>query len=494
MNSSTSLLNDSSNNELVDWKNRPEVWSDDVRMKALFAPFRSRDYNPLHYDAKLKFWKESIISYLNDCQIMQFDMETLERAFKRNNLCPKCLELPLEELIKDKKLQTYQDLFKNKTGNILTNVFSHYIWPSIVWPANYLFNKKTTTQNVKATTTILSSPDKSSISSPTTTPTSTQTQTKQFESLIFIDLLETKSFQLLKLMQNEVIHRNVDCLIDYETIVQQIIPNSASKELAFDVDILLNYLQTKKLLIIDSTLIDNKILIKFSMNSHQNGAVEEPTQLELCYCKLKESEKVLENQIKKYQEQIDRIIDDVKSNLRQNNKINAMKLLKKKKSLEKLIEQKDSTVANIQTMLISIHQIDTNKITSDVYNKSLEALREANKDINIDKIDDTLCDIQDILLSHKQITDVLNQSKTIFNNNSFINNDNNDNNDSEDDELERELNDLLNDSTTNNIENLLDNLKDINNTSNSSFNMEDLKSSLPQIDNSNDKRKKVTSD
>ena len=58
-------------------------------------------------------------------------------------------------------------------------------------------------------------------------------------------------------------------------------------------------------------------------------------------------------------------------------------------------------------MLLSIQQADSNKMTYDVYNKSAIALKEATKDVNIDKLDDTIQDLREMIEVNADIEDVL---------------------------------------------------------------------------------------
>lgn len=58
-------------------------------------------------------------------------------------------------------------------------------------------------------------------------------------------------------------------------------------------------------------------------------------------------------------------------------------------------------------MLMSIQQADSNKMTYDAYNKSANALKEATKDVNMDKLDDTIQDLKEIMEVNADIEDVL---------------------------------------------------------------------------------------
>ena len=59
---------------------------------------------------------------------------------------------------------------------------------------------------------------------------------------------------------------------------------------------------------------------------------------------------------------------------------------------------------------MSIQQADTNQLTFNVYNKSVAALKEANKVVNLDKLDDTIQDLQDIMYANTEIEDALAKS------------------------------------------------------------------------------------
>lgn len=56
---------------------------------------------------------------------------------------------------------------------------------------------------------------------------------------------------------------------------------------------------------------------------------------------------------------------------------------------------------------MSIQQADTNKLTYDVFNKGASALKEANKDMNVDKLDETMQDLQDIMQTNTEMEEVM---------------------------------------------------------------------------------------
>lgn len=447
---------DSDDEDDLKWKSRPVVWVDDVRMNALFAPFRNRDLNPLHYDNKLKFWKESILNYCREKQIIQFDLAYLENAFRRKNIKPKCLELVLNELAKEKSISTRDEVLKPKPG-LIQNIFTKLVWSPLAWSTSYLFKSVVSYNSTSTSTTsyysssyTLSSPKsgnslESSFNKIQSSPTKEDTPNKTY---VLPELVEFKAQELLKQLHSSVVYKNIDCVIEYEKLIDQ--TREFLKET--DLELILKFLEVnQKVLIIDSNVVNRK-LVKFSVNSSQN--VQPLNEIEISYLKLKEIEKKLELEADKLTAQIEQLNANIKAQLVQGNKSTALKFLKKRKTLEKSLDGKDSILNNIESMIMSIQQADTNQATLDVYTKGLSAIKEANKGINIDQIDDTMYEIQDICNQNNEIEEALAKSP-MSNKYSF-----------DEKELTAELNELL---AQENQEN--------------SFNMDDILKNLPQIPN-----------
>lgn len=439
----------------IEWLNRPDEWNDDVRMNALFAPFRNRDINPLHYDNKLKFWKQVITSICVEKQILQFDQKKLENMFIRKGKRPKCLELVINELLKESTIITKEECLKPKTG-MLTNIFNKLLWSPLSWSTSYFF--KASTSNGDSTSTFYST------SFTPKSPKQNIDRSFSFQSPLketdlkcyaIPNLVEAKSQEILRKLQSNVIYKNVDCVIEYDRLAD-CLSESINEE---DLDFILKYLEiNQKILIISSQELDRR-LVKFCFNS--NDKVMPLNDVETSYIKLKDSFNKLEMECSKLSNQTDSMNKDLKNQLMAGNKNSALKILKKRKQLEKSLDSKENILQNIETMMMSIQQADTNKTTMDVLIRGANALKEANKGINIDLVDDTMCEIQDIYNQNNEIEESLARSpvgvKNIF----------------EDKELNDELNELLSQE---------------NKKENSSFNMNDLLDSLPSIPNDTPKK------
>ena len=139
------------------WRSQPATWSDDTRMNALFAPFRRRDLNPLHYDNKMKFWKEAISSYCKENDIIQFETKHLESCFLRKNIKPKCLELVLSELTLAGTFKTRDEALKPKVGFVKT-IFNKVVWSPLTWSTGYIFKQTYLSSILTYSTRVSSSP------------------------------------------------------------------------------------------------------------------------------------------------------------------------------------------------------------------------------------------------------------------------------------------------------------------------------------------------
>ena len=241
-----------------------------------------------------------------------------------------------------------------------------------------------------------------------------QEEPTTIDSIVNVSLIESKSQRLLKYLQDNVVYRNVDAVVEYEHLCDVYLDNvsGVSSSSASDLELILKYLEVNQKCIINQTEVENKTLVKFTLNT--NSSVAPLTQVESSYQSLKYAEKKLDEEIAKLTSQIEQTNVDIKAQLRQSNKSAALKLLKKRKHMEKSLQGKEETQANIQAMMMSIQQADTNQLTFDVYSKSAEALKEANKLIKIDKVDDTMADIQDALSANAEIEEALAKSPVGF--------------------------------------------------------------------------------
>lgn len=104
---------------------------------------------------------------------------------------------------------------------------------------------------------------------------------EQQSKYVLIELLNAKSYGLLRLLQDRVIHTNVDCVVDYE-IVRQL---SGDEQRLDQVDLMVRYLEAQRKVYIDEKSIPGRRLVKFTLNSNRN-VVPSISEIELSFLKV----------------------------------------------------------------------------------------------------------------------------------------------------------------------------------------------------------------
>ncbi|KPJ12757.1 Charged multivesicular body protein 7 [Papilio machaon] len=82
----------------------PECWSDDVRMNALFAPFRIKTANPESWDMKMKFWSEMVRQWCRHRTDPVISAADIKFAFQRKGRTPACIDIVIEEMYRNGEL------------------------------------------------------------------------------------------------------------------------------------------------------------------------------------------------------------------------------------------------------------------------------------------------------------------------------------------------------------------------------------------------------
>ncbi|XP_063899002.1 charged multivesicular body protein 7 [Helicoverpa armigera] len=94
----------------------PQCWSDDVRMNALFAPFRIKAANPESWDMKMKFWSDMLRQWCRSRKDPIVSAADAKTAFNRKGRTPACLDIVVEELYRNGDLcplSKYQQILHN---------------------------------------------------------------------------------------------------------------------------------------------------------------------------------------------------------------------------------------------------------------------------------------------------------------------------------------------------------------------------------------------
>lgn len=84
---------------IADCLETPKFWEDETKMNAWFAPFRSRDLNPLNYDNKMAYWKNNVQFFCDQTSRISLSLAQVKSFFVRNGKTPNCLPLVFQNLL-----------------------------------------------------------------------------------------------------------------------------------------------------------------------------------------------------------------------------------------------------------------------------------------------------------------------------------------------------------------------------------------------------------
>lgn len=111
----------------------PNCWTDDRRMKVLFAPLRTRSVNPENYDSVIQFWRELIVKY---CETVsghpKVTITGLRTAFARDGQRPHCLQEVLQVLERTGHVKR-KDLFMEEPDSSWTKWTVNLMKKPLLW-------------------------------------------------------------------------------------------------------------------------------------------------------------------------------------------------------------------------------------------------------------------------------------------------------------------------------------------------------------------------
>ena len=125
------------------------------------------------------------------------------------------------------------------------------------------------------------------------------------------------------------------------------------------------------------------------------------TDKELSLLRLEDAKQMIEADIVKLEEEIERCKEEARDAIKQNNKSKGMNILKKKARLSQQLERKHNQYDNIETLEEQLLSTDTNKQILDVLAKSSEVLK--SKQALPDDVDDLLISVEEAMESHKSL-------------------------------------------------------------------------------------------
>ncbi|XP_067936514.1 charged multivesicular body protein 7-like [Watersipora subatra] len=362
----------------------PNCWSDDQIMNFRFQSFNDRHSNPLAYDAKMNFWKALIMELSHSNLLKKRDggvgaltltHQMLCDVFTRKGETPKCLGTVLKELQKEKHLTEYEAY---RHGLEEASRRQEASWP--YWGYDVLVASP-----LKKLVSVVS-PKKANLDSSCYVVNTNVKQT---------------ALKLLKL-----VHRQADsgCVgADYRLILSHKDVLNLSQVDNEDLDLLLLWLESEKL--VKHILIESSDTVyKFARSA--NEKVQNLTEIEQGVLQIQATKLQLETSVANRQLKIEQYISECKSIVNKNRKL-ALRILRKKKTLEKSIDREEQHIHKLECILDEICLSSTSQLVVNAYGKGVAALKSLTDACPIDHVNSTMDELSDMLAASADINEAI---------------------------------------------------------------------------------------
>ncbi|XP_024909669.1 charged multivesicular body protein 7 [Cynoglossus semilaevis] len=340
----------------------PPDWDDDERMNFMFSDFKeNRDVNASEWDSKMDFWTALVLRSCRERRTVCVSLQELNKTFRRKEKSPLGLATVVQSMVRCGKIQRESE-FAVDCG-----------WLS--WAMGLLLVK----------------PLKWTLSSLLGSG-----QLPLQESFVVHELVKEKAAELLRAYgKSEFSRRAVLSFSEVRGLSSDVCADESTLCMA------LLQLQREKRATV--ALHEGEKIVKFG----QRGSVSPVNDVDVGIYQLQQSEKLLEDQVKKLGLEADRCRDEVRFLLREGKKSQALRSLRGCKRLEKRSDNLSSNLETIRGILDRIAQSETDKMVIQAYQAGVSALKVALKDVTVERAENLVDQIQELCDTQDEVNQTL---------------------------------------------------------------------------------------
>ncbi|KAL4714729.1 hypothetical protein ACJJTC_002588 [Scirpophaga incertulas] len=352
----------------------PTCWSDDVRMNALFAPFRIKTANPESWDMKMKFWSDMLRQWCKCKKNPIVSAADAKFAFQRKGRTPACIEIVVEEMFRNGDLSPmskYQQILYNGPEG----------W--VRWGARLAF--KPAALAIFAVSSFL--PGRQSLDSDGL-PKASIDSTQRF---ILESAVKEQAIELLNNYPN-----NRDRL----GTIDELMKNCSWQQGRETFEVLLGYLVSQ------GAAVKKDDVVKLADPDRKVSPV---TETDEALVKLISAERRLEAELTKLSKDAALAEVDARAALQIGNKLAAKNHLRKKHKAIQRMEKCEATLENVRQLLHQTKDADVTAAIVDTYKTTSQAMKKGMKDNGLteDAVHDTMDDLKEVLDSYNEIDEAL---------------------------------------------------------------------------------------
>lgn len=341
----------------------PEL-ADDRQAAVLYSPFRDKNLNPHSYIRKMKFWENLLLKTFTERRKISFDLSKLPEMFERNGLTPRCLGTVVDKMKRSGQLQPISDY--HKSNGWLAWGFNTLVKQPVYW----------------GVTQLIGSPKKDS------------------EVFVCRHVLKQIAEEVLELHHSRVRFGVVDCLlplIQFKESCQHLVHEAG------DLEILLTYLEKENLIAL-SRSSGNEVIVKFRKEGESRVSFEE---IDFHIYSIKAAVDSLEKEVNVLTIRVDRHLEEAKNYVKEGRKKMALMCLKKKASLQRLIDRKSGSLAMLFQILQKIEEAGTNDMIVKACKAGAQAMKMLNAEVTVENAEAVMDDVHEAIAAQEEINGII---------------------------------------------------------------------------------------
>lgn len=373
----------------------PPIWKDENAVYALYQPFkRSRNADPSGFNHKLNFWTNLIQDYCLHRHIVVINENSLKEVFSRSlqstgrSHQPECLGTVMWEMWSTPGV--LYPLSDYSTRGLVTKFagigFDWLVKKPVSWSWNVVFGRNRRERAIK------------SVDSPETDFILDSSIVRLANG--FLMWLAGPAFAQLRPSQE----LNVVLKSHFESALTSYFPHEPTR--AF----MRAWLQHQRRFVEKSQEVNTQSIevVKFAANTSESPVqfTEDDRSL-LVVLQLRDVINKLEREAGHLQTSLDERKVAVKGLMRERRRNEALRLFRRCKVIEKVLDQKHQQIEKVETLLVQIESSKGNRTMIGALTLANKAMKEALGDTSRDSVEDTLADLQDTYDQHQDVSTAL---------------------------------------------------------------------------------------
>uniref|UniRef100_A0A8C6V0Y4 Charged multivesicular body protein 7 n=1 Tax=Neogobius melanostomus TaxID=47308 RepID=A0A8C6V0Y4_9GOBI len=313
----------------------------------------------------MDFWTSLITQSCRDQGTVCVNLQDLNKTFRRKEKCPLGLPTVLQSMARNGKIQRESEF----AANVDSGWMSWGVGLLLVKPLKWTFS------------TLLGS-----------------SRVPLEESFVVIDVVKDKADELLKMYRSSEF--STCSILSFQELC------SISAGVCADESTLyMTLLQLQRDKQVMVSIHEGEKIVKFRQPEQER--VSPVNDIDIGIYQLLRSEKLLGEQVKKLQDEADKCKEEARVLLREGNKSQALRCLKRRKSVNKKVDSLFDKLWTIREILDRIAQSKSDKMVIQAYQAGMSALRLSLKDVTVERAESLVDQIQELCDTQDEVNQTL---------------------------------------------------------------------------------------